>query len=148
MATRQQFANYSADRCVVVFAGIVIQGFADGSFIRYRAKSDGFTSRVGSDSLVSHSRTNDPRKEISFILESTSSSNDALSALHSVDLVAPNGAGVGALLIQDLNGTTLITSELCRIMRHTDRELARETGTNEWTLEAVVRPEQGFLGGN
>src|ERR1700749_3276998 len=112
---------------VLIFAGIKVTGFADGTFVRVRPKSDGFTSRVGSDGLVSHSRSNDPRREVAFILEERSSSNDLLSALHNADLVAPNGAGVGALLLQDLNGRLLLTSEIARIMRMTDVEQARET---------------------
>ena len=141
------FANYSGNRVVLIFAGILVKGYADGSFLRMSPKSDGFTSRAGADSLVSHSRTNDPRWDVSFILEDSSSSNDPLSALYNADLVAPNGAGVGELLVQDLNGRTLFTSEIARIMRCSDVEFAKETGTREWKLEAIIPAGQGFAGG-
>lgn len=141
------FANYSADRVVGVFSGILLnRGAADGTFLRMRPKSDGFTSRVGSEGLVSHSKSNDPRWEVSVILEDSSITNSLLSALHNADLSAPNGAGVGAFSVTDFNGTLVFTSEIARIMRCTDVEFARETGTREWLLEAIVRPGQGFVG--
>lgn len=144
---QQVFANWSADRLIFVFAGHRAQGLADGSFLRIRAKSDGFTSRNGSDSLVTHSRSNDHRREVSLILEASSLSNAVFSAVHEIDKAAPNGSGVAPMLIQDLNGTTKFTAEIARIMKAPDMDLARESGTLEWLFEAIVPPGKGIVGG-
>jgi hypothetical protein len=144
----QLFANYSADRVVVTFAGLRIQGFGDGTFLRIRPMSPGFGSKVGSDSLVSRFRNNDPRHEVEITLEQTSSSNDVLAAIHVADLAAPNGSGVSVLSIEDLEGRFTAIAEFAWITKVPDAEFGRETGQRVWMFEAVFAPGSRFDGGN
>lgn len=146
--TSPDFKNYAADQVVLTFATQRIQGYADGSFVRVRPMSPGFSSKAGADGLVSRSRSNDPRVEITIILEQTSASNDVLSAIHEADLTLPNGAGVAALSLEDLLGRFRIVSESAWVAKAPDAEFGRETGQREWTLEAVVVPGSRVNGGN
>lgn len=144
----QAFANYSADRVVITFAGLRIQGYGDGTFVRIRPMSPGFGSKVGSDSLVSRYRNNDPRHEVEITLEQTSSSNDVLAAIHAADLAAPNGAGVSVMSIEDLEGRFAATAETAWIAKMPDAEFGRETGQRTWLFEAIFPPGSRFDGGN
>lgn len=144
----QQFANFSADRVVLTFAGVRIQGLADGTFVRITPAAAGFGTKVGSDGLVSRWRSNNPLHAVEITLEQTSSSNDVLSALHNADLAAPNGAGVGTLSIEDLEGRFKAFAEFAWIEKRPDSEFGRETGTRAWTLAAVFPAGALFEGGN
>ena len=132
----QDFADYSADQVVVNFCGKTLRGMGDGTFVRIRYLSPAFTSKAGSDGLVSDSRTADRRADVEVILETTSSSNLVLSALHNLDLRTRNGSGIGPLMIKDLSGNSIYTSEKARIMKAPDREFARETGQASWVIQA------------
>ena len=131
------FTNYNPDRVVATFAGNILRGFADATFIKVRPLSAGFTSKAGADGDVSHSRTNDPRVEITVSFMMGSSSNDVLSAIHEADLIAPGGAGVSDFLMTDLNGTTVLECANCRIMKAPDMEFGKEDGQYDWVLEGV-----------
>ena len=128
------------------FAGVPIAGWADGDGITITRESDVFSSVVGLKGNVSRSKTNDNRGTIEFNLMSTSPTNALLSAIALADREAPGGAGVGALLIVDLNGTSLFTSGNAWIKRPPDPVFGREASTRTWTLE--VDELQDFNGGN
>lgn len=137
---------YDSNRVQVSFAGIPVRGYADGDFLTITKESDGFTSVVGTDGEVSRSKTNDRRATIEITLMSTSKTNDLLAAVHKADLEAPGGAGVGAFLVVDLNGTSLYASGNCWITRAPDVTYGREANERTWTLQCDVL--QDFTGGN
>lgn len=130
----QEFYNYNPDQVIVSFAGSVLRGLIS---IRRRSLAAGFTSKAGMDKLVSHSRTNDPREEFEVTCMAGSATNDVLSAVHELDLVAPNGAGVGPLSLVDLNGRTIVECTYARVMKAPDDEFTAEDGERPWVLEGV-----------
>jgi hypothetical protein len=133
----QVFTNFNPDQVIVTFASALLQGFADGTFIKIRPLSPGFSSKAGADGLVSHSRTNDPRVSIEVTLMAGSSSNDVLSALHETDLESPNGAGVGPFTLTDLNGTSLLDCTYARVMSAPEAEYSKEDTDRVWLIEGV-----------
>jgi len=130
----------------VAFAGVPAQGFADGDFLTISHETDAFTSVVGTDGEVSRSKTNDRRATVEIILMSTSPTNDLFSAIHVADLNSPGGAGVGAILVTDLNGTSLYTAGNAWIMKAPDVTYGREANERTWTLQVDKLIE--FTGGN
>jgi hypothetical protein len=142
------FKNFAADQVVLTFAGLRIQGYADGSFVSVEPMSPGFSSKAGADGLVSRSRSNDPRVKITITLEQTSSSNDVLSAIHEADLAMPNGAGVAALSLEDLLGRFRLVSASAWVEKAPTAEFGRETGQRAWELVAIVPPGARINGGN
>jgi len=130
----------------VAFAGVPAQGFADGDFLTITNETDAFTSVVGTDGEVSRSKTNDRRATVEIVLMCTSPTNDLFSAIHLADLAAPGGAGVGALLVTDLNGSSLYTAGAAWIMKAPDVTYGREANERTWTLQVDKLIE--FTGGN
>lgn len=134
----QAFTQYDPKRVIVTIAGILLQGFADGTFLRIRQMTPAYSSKAGADGLVARIRGHDQRAEVSFTLMGGSSSNDPLSALHNADLESVNGSGVGPLLIQDLNGRTLVEGTYTWITKAPDREFSKDDDAPcEWACETA-----------
>jgi len=131
---------------VCTFAGLPIEGWADGVALTITRTSDVFTSQVGNKGDVARSKTNDHRAEIEIVLQQVSPTNAGLSAIYLADRNAPGGAGIGAFLIVDLNGTSLYTAGNSWIKRPPDPTFDREPTNRTWLLECDAI--QDFTGGN
>jgi hypothetical protein len=129
---------YDADQVSISLAGIPISsGFADGEFLRIEQEGDDFVDVVGTDGEVSRSKTRDRRATITVLLMQTSDSNALLSALNNLDILAPNGAGVGTLLVRDRQGTSIYRADECWIQKSPDVSFDREATSREWTLRCA-----------
>lgn len=138
---------YDCTEVTIVFAGInVDRGFAENSLVKAVRNAEGFKIKVGADGEVTRSKTNNKTGIVTFSLMQTSAINAALSALYILDENAPNGAGVGALLIRDRQGSSLHTSAKCWIKKLPDTEYAAEATERTWEIECADL--NGFIGGN
>lgn len=137
---------YDFNEVQASFAGVPIAGWSDGDGISITRESDAFTSKVGLKGNVSRSKTNDNRATIELRLMNTSPTNAALSAIALADREAPGGAGIGAFLCVDLNGTSLYAAGNCWIKRVPDPVFGAEASERVWTFE--VDELRDFTGGN
>jgi hypothetical protein len=110
-------------------------GYADGKFFTSKQKSPSFTSKEGTDGAVARSKTNRRLIEVTISLLQTCASNDYLTALHQLDVNTANGAGIGSLVLQDMQGTTLVKCTRAWIVTFADIELDRDVTMRTWTLE-------------
>lgn len=126
---------YDANEVSVIIGAIEIDaGFADGEFLRIEQETDDFADEVGTDGEVTRSKTNDRRATATILLMQTSASNQALSALSTLDRITPNGAGVVPFLVRDRNGGSLYEGQHCWIQRPPDVSMDRSATTREWTV--------------
>lgn len=140
------FKIYDADQVSVNIAGIpVTGGYADGEFIRIEFETDAFTDVVGTDGEVTRSKTNDRRATATLSLMQTADANNLLAALHQADRNAPNGAGVGAFLVRDRQGTAIYTGSECWISKPPDATFDREATPREWVVR--IAHLEDFTGG-
>ena len=118
----------------------------DGEFLSVTQEGPAFADVVGSNGGVTRSKTNDFRATVTVTLMQTSEVNSVLSALLNADLLASNGAGVGALLIKDLQGTTLYECTEAWIQKAPDASFDRQATTRAWEIRCanLIR----FDGGN
>lgn len=137
---------YDPKAVSMVFAGILIGGYSDGTFVKIAANNDSFALLVGADGDATRSKTNDRSGRITFTLQQSSLSNDLLSAAHAADVLTSNGDGIGPLLIKDNSGRTLVTAEKAWIVKQPDADFAREVSMREWIIETDNLV--AFLGGN
>lgn len=126
---------YDADQVTVNFAGILMGGFADGEFVTVEPTTDNFTSVVGTDGEVSRSKTRDRRGMVTIKLMQTSSANARLSALAKLDKETPNGAGIGALYINDRQGGSLYEAAEAWIAGEPSVSFDRGATAREWKIE-------------
>ena len=137
---------YDPNRVSIILGGIPMQGFADGDFLEITYVSDQFMEVAGTDGEVSRSKSNDNRATVTVRLMQTSKTNALLSALVNTDLNADGGAGVGAFLVADLSGNTLLQSENAWIKKIPDQSFGRESQERAWTI--MCDELRSFVGGN
>lgn len=125
---------YDADRFVISLAGIRVQGFADGEFLSIKPTQAAFNRTVGTDGEVARGRNADRTVEVVFKLLQTSASNLLLSALFALDNNAPNGAGVGALLCQDISGFSVLSAPQAWIVQLPDESWDRMPKSRDWLI--------------
>lgn len=129
--------EYDPTQITVSFAGIVAGGFADGSFVTVANESDAFSDVVGTDGEVSRARSSDRRATVTIKLMQTSPTNDLFSAVATADEDTPGGAGVGALVIRDRNGTTVYRADEAWIQKRPDADFDRTVGPREWAIRCA-----------
>ncbi len=140
MATK----TYNPKKVLVSFAGRILTGFADGSFITVSRNGDSFTLAVGSDGEAARAANADRSGTVALTLMQTSQSNDQLSNLLATDELS--NLGTGALFIKDASGRTLVSAVEAWIRKPADVEFSKELGGREWTFETGNL--EIFAGGN
>lgn len=138
--------HYDPDLISIVFAGILIEGYADGEFVSIEANSEDFLMKMGTDGEGTRSKTNDRSGTVTLKLMQSSSSNPRLSAIRELDLAQPNGAGVGALQVRDQGGVTIYSAEQAYIEKLPSSSFDREATTREWVLKTDKLT--AIIGGN
>lgn len=136
--------TYNAGDVSIIFAGIIFEGYADGTFVTFGRDNPAATGSVGSDGEGGRAMSNDKSGTITCTLMQTSATNDQLSELAALDEL--NGDGVAPLMIKDGSGRTLCTAETAYIEKVADGEFARELTNREWTFKTDNL--QMFIGGN
>ena len=125
--------TYNPKRVIVVFGGVPISGFADGSYITITPGSQRYTKAVGADGEVARGKSNDNTHEVTLTLIATSVSNNVLSSFVLVDKLSD--AGALPLQIIDLSGTTLFFWPQAWVRQPADIDMAKEVGSRAWLLD-------------
>ena len=136
--------SYNAADVDIIFAGISIDGKADGTFVTVERRAEAFTLVVGAGGEGLRSKSNDRSATVTLALMQSSAANDALSALAVLD--EESGAGVGPLLIKDRSGSTLCAAPTAWIQKFANAEFAKEGSEREWIIE--TNDLRMFVGGN
>lgn len=137
---------YDSKKVAVSLAGLPLGGYADGNFLEITFDSDQFVDVIGTDGEVSRSKANDLRATATIRFMQTSPSNDLLSALLQSDLNSDGGAGIGAFMVTDVQGTTLLLGENAWVVKWPDQNFGREAQERAWTIK--VDKLNAFVGGN
>jgi hypothetical protein len=134
--------NWDATQLLMVFMGIAVDtGFDENEFLDVEPEAELFGHKVGADGEVTRFRNNNRVVKITLKLMQTSIANTLMSALANLDQNTPGGAGIGPMLIQDLQGTSLFAAEFCWISKMPKRTFAREVQVREWEMTAIISTE-------
>ncbi len=139
LAVTPAVRNWDASQLVMVFMGIgVSTGFDEDDFLDMDPEAESFGHKVGADGEVTRFRTNNKVNKITLKLMQTSIANSLLSALANLDESTPGGAGIGPVLIQDLQGTSLFAAQYGWISKRPKRTFGKEPKVREWEITAVI----------
>lgn len=127
--------TYDPKDITVVFSGILITGYADGTFCEIDREADAFTDVAGAGGEVARARTQDRRGTIKVTLMMTSPTNDLLSATAAVD--ESTGNGVGEIMVKDNNGTSIASGSESWIMKKPAKVYAKEIESLEWRIRVA-----------
>lgn len=135
------FASYDPSAVQMNFAGIILGGFQNGTFIEAERAADGFQMHVGSLGDVTRTRSLNRTGHVTFTLMAQSPYNDLLQAL--VDADEASGTGVGTLSILDNNtvgdadGPAEVHASKAWIRKRPKWDRAQESGSVTWTLDCA-----------
>jgi len=138
------YKNFDPGRISLTWNGVAIQGVGPSTFVKCVRNEDAFKQVVGAQGDVVDVRNRNRSGVVTFTILDASPSNDALTQLALQDEI--NGLGVGALMIKDLNGTTLVKCANARIKKFPDVEFGADGGTNEWAIQCAEL--EFFVGGS
>lgn len=127
--------NYSPDFVDVVFKGITITGFAEGTFIEVEREVDTFTKKVGSLGDVARTRSLNKSGKITITVMDTHPINDSLATVIAQD--EQDGSAVGAFSLKDRSGTSEVRAESAWCMKVPKLTRAQATGHNVYVFEAA-----------
>jgi hypothetical protein len=127
--------TYDPKLVIVTFAGNILTGFAEGTFVTVEREADAYTKVVGSDGEVARVRSRNASGSVTITLMQTSVSNDVLDALAVLDEEA--NAGSGPLFIEDLLGNTFIAATAAWIRKRSNIEYGAELGSREWVIDVA-----------
>lgn len=127
------FKNYDPARVVVTFRGILIRGYAEGTFVSVSRETDTFSKSVGAQGDVTRVRSRNRSGRAAITLQQASPTNDELSAVALLD--EETGLGYGPLLVKDLNGTTLASAEIAWLVKPADTGFADSAESREWAID-------------
>lgn len=138
------FKTYDPALITMSFAGILVQGFAEGTMISAERNENSFEETAGSQGDVTRVRTRNRTGLVTITLQAESPTNDLLSTLLALD--ESTGAGVGPLQITNLIGTTAVESTFAWIKKPPTVEYGNEAGTREWIIACADL--EMFVGGS
>lgn len=136
--------TYDPKLVVVTFMGMVITGFAEGSFITAKPTGPAFKRKRGGAGDVDRVNTNTFELDIELALKQTADSNGDLSTIGIADQVA--NAGKGEFQIKDLGGSTLVYAPEAWIAESAAVELGDDLTPRKWKFE--TGPADKFVGAN
>lgn len=136
--------TYDPKQVVVSFMGLVITGWAEGTFITVKRAGAGFKRKRGATGDVDRVNTNTFELDIEFNLKQTADSNGDLSVIAAADQLA--NTGKGPFQIKDLGGTSLGYAPEAWIEQGADLEMGDDLSPRKWKLQ--TGPAEMFVGGN
>ena len=127
--------QYSPDDVDVIFKGITITGFADGTFIDIEREVDTFTKKVGSLGDVVRTKSLNKSGKITITLLDAHPINDSLATVISED--EESGAATGAFTMKDRAGQSEARATDAWCMKVPKISRAEKSGNNVYVFEAA-----------
>lgn len=127
------FYKYNSADVTIIVNGIIISGFADGTFVTVERDEDAFTKQVGTDGEVTRSKSNNKTGSVTITLMQSSASNGDLTVMHALDELTGNG--VGPFLMRDGSGNSKYAAENAWIRKYPSAEYGREATGREWVID-------------
>lgn len=138
------FASYDASQVIVTFAGSIISGYADGTFVMIEFDEQQYNKVTGADGLTQRSKTGNYAGSVTITLMNGSASNDVLSVAWNTDRVS--NSGKGALLVKDLSGRTLWQAKNAWVRQMPSQGFGKDAENREWVMDCDEL--SGQSGGN
>ena len=136
--------TYNLKDVIIIFKGETMEGFGEDDVIEIEMDEDAFTKQIGADGFGTRSKTNNNAAFATMNLAQTSEANDKLTAIAELDRLGNNG--VGAFLVNDLNGTSLHAAQHAWIRKKANAAYARDAGTRQWIID-TDNMGTNFIGG-
>lgn len=125
--------TYNPKEVTIACGNHIVTGYADDSFITIEPNGDGITKKVGCDGEIARAISPDNTYKIKISLLQTSDSNTFFS--NKVDQDRETGEGMFALLIKDLKGGLVFSTEAAWCTKKASVTRGKENNNREWEIE-------------
>lgn len=125
--------TYNPKEVTIAFGSHIVTGFADDSFVVIESNGDGVTKKVGCDGEIARAISPDGTYKVKITLLQTSSSNKFLQERYDQD--RKNGEGTFPILIKDLKGGLVFSTDVAWAIKPASRTYGKETNNLEWELD-------------
>lgn len=132
MATNK-VRTYNPKEVVIAAGSHIVTGIADDSFISIEANGDGITKKVGCDGEIVRSVSPDSTFKVKIVLLQTSESNAFFSS--KVDQDRETGGGLFPLLIKDLKGGQVFSTEAAWVTKKASFARGKADNNREWEID-------------
>lgn len=134
------FKTYSPDHVILTFHGIIINGYANDTFIEVERDEDTFMKYTGALGDVARSKNLNKGGKVTVTLMATAPINDFLANTALADentvLTSPDQF-YGPLQIKDLAGKMECFAEIAWISKWPKIDRAKESGTVQWVFDCA-----------
>jgi hypothetical protein len=140
-----QVNQYDPNNNIVTFCSVLIQGFADGTYIEVERDEDGWSKQKGSQGDTTWVRNRNRGGKITVTLMAGSPTNDALNLIAQQDELL--GTGVGPASVREIGGTTFVRATFARIQKRPAITRSKDgSHTVQWIFDcADLEPSVGGL---
>ena len=125
--------TYNPKEVTIACGSHIVTGIADDSFVSIEPNGDGITKKVGCDGEIVRSVSPDNTFKVKIVLLQTSESNSYFSNM--VDVDRETGDGMFAMLIKDLKGGTVFSTESAWVTRKSALTRGRADANREWEID-------------
>lgn len=125
--------TYNPKEVTMALGSHIVTGFADDSFITIEPNGDGVSKKVGCDGEVARAISPDGTYKVKVALLQTSDTNTYLQTCFARD--RDTGEGLFPMLIKDLKGGLLFSTEAAWVIKPPSRVFGKETNNREWEMD-------------
>lgn len=127
-----QIKTYNPKEVTIALGNHIVTGYAEDSFVTIDPNGDGVTKKVGCDGEIARSISPDDTFVIKISVLQTSETNSYLQ--QRLDLDRKTGDGMFPILVKDLKGGMVFSSEAAWPKGPASRGYGKEAGNREWEL--------------
>lgn len=124
--------TYNPKEVTMALGSHIVSGYGDDTFVTIEANGDGITKRVGCDGEIARSISPDDTFVIKLTVLQTSQSNTFLQESFNHD--QKTGEGMFPVLIKDLRGGMVFSSDAGWVVKPTSRQFSKESQNREWEI--------------
>lgn len=125
--------TYNPKEVIIAAGSHLVTGIADDSFITIEPNGDGVSKKVGCDGEICRSVSPDNTYKVKIVLLQTSDSNSFFS--RKVDQDRETGDGLFPLLIKDLKGGVVFSTEAAWCVKKASLARGKADNNREWEIE-------------
>ena len=129
----QRIRTYNPKEVTISCGSHIVTGYADDSFITIEPNGDGITKKVGCDGEIARAVSPDNTYKVKIVLLQTSNSSSFFSKM--ADLDRDTGEGMFPILIKDLKGGQVFSTEAAWVVRKSPVNRGKDTNNREWELD-------------
>ena len=143
-----RFAHFNINEVTLIVCSVPINdGKAPDAWIDLEFP-DNWEEDEGADGLVCRSATGLTLCKGKLKLLGASTDIDKLMTVQVTDTSTPGGAGVGRFFYKDNNGTTVVNSDRCWLVKKPNLSIGTKRGNVTFDFRCLIDPASAFIGGN